>query len=644
MKDYPVPTGCIDEVSYSADDTYFALWAPSAEAVRLTIYPTGEGGVSDAQYAMSRTSEGRWMKHLKGRLAGKFYTFEVKVSGQWLGETTGIFCKATGVNGRRAAIIDIAKTNPEGWEGDRRPEQKDFSDIILYEMHHRDFSMGEDSGIKHKGKFLALTESGTCNPNGLATGIDHLKELGITHVHLLPSFDFASIDEKHPETSYNWGYDPLNYNVPEGSYSTDPYDPHVRIKEFKQMVMALHKAGLRVVLDVVYNHVYDVDASPFERTVPGYFFRHKGDGSLSNASGCGNEMASNMPMMRKYMVESILYWIDEYHIDGFRFDLMGVHDIETMNAIRLAIDEVEPSIFIYGEGWTASTPAFPYSKLALKSNLYKLPRMSAFGDELRDALRGEWTDDKEGAFLIGEPGYEESVKFGIVGAIRHPQIKYDAVNHTKTPWSNEPTQMISYVSCHDDMCLADRINTTLINKKRRRKQSDNPIQERVRLQKLAETVVLTSQGIPLIWCGDEFMRNKKGVRNSYNRPDSVNAILWSYKTEHNDVFEYVSRLVSMRKEHRAFRMGEADLVRANLKFIPTENNVVAYMLNGETVGDSWSTIVVILNAKRTFAKVEVPQGCYCVVCRDGVINHDGIAIFSGKSIKVPPQSALIMYK
>lgn len=641
---YPVPVGPINEMVYGSGSTYFTLWAPTAESVRLFIYPTGEGGVADAKYDMSKSIAGKWTKSLDGNLVGKFYTFQVKVNGRWLDETPGIFCKATGVNGLRAAIIDMKKTDPEGWEDDRRPELKGFSDIVLYELHHRDFSMDGMSGMKNKGKFVALTERGTKNAEGFSTGIDHLKELGVTHVHILPSCDFGSVDEKHPEHSYNWGYDPVNYNVPEGSYSTDPYTPSVRIKEFKQMVMALHQVGIRVVLDVVYNHVFDVVSSPFERTVPGYFFRHRTDGSLADGSGCGSETASDRPMMRKYMVESVLYWVKEYHVDGFRFDLMGIHDIETMNAIREAVNVIDPSVFIYGEGWAASSPAMPEERLAMKINTNRLNGIATFCDELRDGLRGSWGNDKEGAFIINRQGHEESVKFGIVGAIEHPQIDYTKINYSKAPWANEPTQMISYVSCHDDLCLADRIKTTLAYKGASKKVADVDEAELVRLHKLAETAVLTSQGVPLIWCGDEFLRDKKGVRNSYNSPDSVNAIPWQLKTLYKEVFDYISHLINIRKEHKAFRMGSADMVRRNLEFLPTKKNVIAYKLNGTAVGDSWNTIVVILNSNKSASRVFVPQGEFTVVCKDGVVEAGGLGKVEGGSVTVPAQSALIIHQ
>ena len=528
-------------------------------------------------------------------------------------------------------------TDPEGWDTDTRPGLKSPADIILYEMHHRDFSVDSASGIKNKGKFLALTEHGTMNPDKLLTGVDHLIELGVTHVHLLPSYDYASVDEtKLNENKYNWGYDPQNYNVPDGSYSTDPYNPAVRIKEFKQMVQALHKAGIRVVLDVVYNHTFNTADSNFERTVPGYFYRHKEDGTLANGSGCGNETASDRAMMRKYMIESVLYWINEYHIDGFRFDLMGIHDIETMNEIRKAVDKVDPSIYIYGEGWAAEAPEYPADSLAMKANVHEMPGIAAFSDELRDGLRGPFNDNHKGAFLAGLPGGEESLKFGIVGAIQHPQINYDSVNYSKAPWALQPTQMISYVSCHDDMCLVDRLKSSV---------PEITPDLLARLDKLAQTVVFTSQGVPFIQAGEEVMRDKKGVHNSYESPDSINAIDWKRKTTNNDVFTYYKRLIDLRKSHPAFRMGDADLVRKHLEFIPVEgSNLVAFRLKDHANGDKWEEIVVAYNSRNTPAKLTVPEGKYTVVCRDGVIDSRGMGMLYGPEVTVPAQSALIMYK
>lgn len=637
FEEYPIPEGKLVEMEYSPIETKFTLWAPTAEEVRVLLYDSGNEGSAYQTLSLEMGEDGIWNTSIKEDLKGKFYTFNVKVNGKWLGDTQGIMAKAVGVNGKRAAVIDLRSTDPEGWANDVRPLLKDYADIIVYEMHHRDFSLDSVSGIRNKGKFLALTELGTTTSQGEKTGIDHLKELGVTHVHILPSYDYASVDESKPDKAqYNWGYDPQNYNVPDGSYSTDPYKPDVRIKEFKQMVQALHKAGIRVVLDVVYNHTFNTEESNFERTVPGYFYRQTKDGKPANGSGCGNETASDRAMMRKYMVESVLYWINEYHIDGFRFDLMGIHDIETMNEIRAAVDKIDPSIFIYGEGWAASAPQLDQEELAMKANIYKMPRIAAFSDEMRDGLRGGWDDDRKGAFLIGQPGHEMSIKFGLVGAVKHPQVINDSVNYSKEPWALQPTQMISYVSCHDDMCLADRLKATM---------PDATDEERASLHKLAETFVFTSQGVPFIFAGDEMMRDKKGIHNSYNSPDSINTIDWRNKTIHHDVFDYVRELIALRKNHPAFRMGDADKVRQYMEFLPVEgSNLVAFILKDNANGDSWKNIIVAFNSRKEPAKLSIPTGRYTIVCKDGKIKQSGMGQVSGNEIIVPARSAMIIHQ
>lgn len=637
FEEYPIPEGKLVEMEYSPIETKFTLWAPTAEEVRVLLYDSGNEGSAYQTLSLEMGEDGIWNTSIKEDLKGKFYTFNVKVNGKWLGDTPGIMAKAVGVNGKRAAVIDLRSTDPEGWANDVRPLLKDYADIIVYEMHHRDFSLDSVSGIRNKGKFLALTELGTTTSQGEKTGIDHLKELGVTHVHILPSYDYASVDESKPDKAqYNWGYDPQNYNVPDGSYSTDPYKPDVRIKEFKQMVQALHKAGIRVVLDVVYNHTFNTEESNFERTVPGYFYRQTKDGKPANGSGCGNETASDRAMMRKYMVESVLYWINEYHIDGFRFDLMGIHDIETMNEIRAAVNKIDPSIFIYGEGWAASAPQLDQEELAMKANIYKMPRIAAFSDEMRDGLRGGWDDDRKGAFLIGQPGHEMSIKFGLVGAVKHPQVINDSVNYSKEPWALQPTQMISYVSCHDDMCLADRLKATM---------PDATDEERASLHKLAETFVFTSQGVPFIFAGDEMMRNKKGIHNSYNSPDSINTIDWRNKTIHHDVFDYVRELITLRKNHPAFRMGDADKVRQYMEFLPVEgSNLVAFILKDNANGDSWKNIIVAFNSRKEPAKLSIPAGRYTIVCKDGKIKQSGMGQVSGNEIIVPARSAMIIHQ
>lgn len=634
---YPVRKGSLSEMEYTPSVTSFHLWSPNADEVRLMLYEEAEGGHAFQTHHMKLGDDGTWHVDVNEDLKGKFYAFNVKMQDEWLGDTPGLFAKAVGINGHRGAIIDMVQTNPTGWENDRKPVLRSVADVVVYEMHHRDFSIDASSGIEHKGQFLALTEQGTQSPEGLATGIDHLKELGVTHVHLLPSYDYASIDEHtFKDSHYNWGYDPQNYNVPDGSYATDPTQPVTRIMEFKQMVQALHQAGIRVVLDVVYNHTYNASTSAFEKTVPGYFYRMKPDGTFANGSGCGNETASNRPMMRKFMVESVLYWMREYHLDGFRFDLMGIHDIATMNEIRQEAQKLDPQVLIYGEGWAAETPQYAADSLAMKANIARMPGIAAFCDEMRDGLRGPWDDDKKGAFLAGFPGHEESIKFGIVGAISHPQVKMDEVNYSNKAWAQEPVQMMSYVSCHDDMCLVDRLRTSVTDLK------GNDLEK---LDMLAQTAVLTSQGIPFIFAGEEVMRDKKFVHNSFQSPDSVNAINWHNKAKYQWVFNYYKGLIAMRKHHPAFRLGSAELVRQHLEFLPVEGSgVVAFRLKDHAGGDAWDNIIVVLNARRETAKIEVPEGKYVAVVKDGWVNENGIGTINGPVLNIAPETALIVYQ
>ena len=638
LTDYPVYEGTWEEMAYTPAGTDFALWASTAQEVKLLLYKEGQGGSPAKMFSMQPAGQGMWKKHVKGNLKGWFYVFNVRIDDVWQGDTPGVMAKAVGVNGDRAAVVDMRETDPEGWADDRRPPLKSFADIVLYEMHHRDFSIDTVSGVRNRGKFLALTEEGTATYLGEKTGIGHLKQLGVTHVHLLPSFDFSSVDETKPDKAqYNWGYDPKNYNVPEGSYATDPFKPETRIREFKQMVQALHRAGIRVVLDVVYNHTAQTQGGNFERTVPGYFYRQDANGNFANASGCGNETASERPMVRKFMLESVCYWAREYHIDGFRFDLMGIHDIATMNAIRKALDEIDPTLFVYGEGWAAGTPQLPVEELAMKKNIYRMPGIAAFSDEFRDSLRGPFGDEQRGAFIIGRPGHEAGLKFGLVGGINHPQVNNSAVHKVPAIWAKEPTQLISYVSCHDDLCLTDRLKRTL--------PGASP-KELAALVKLAETAVLTSQGVPFLFAGDEMMRDKKGVSNSYNSSDSINAIDWRYKTYHKDVFEYVSGLIAMRRTHPAFRMGSKELVCKYMEFLHVpESNVVAFRLKGNPCGDSWLNTIVVLNARTEPVTVSIPQGKYWVACRDGRIDLVlGLGNVYGNQVTVSPCSATIIHQ
>ena len=609
-----------DEMSYTPTETVFKVFAPEnakcfvvidSDSIQMECTPTADDTLM---------TEGCIYKAVvQGDMKGKSYEFSVNGV-----KSPGVFAKAVTVNGQKGVVVDMRDTDPEGWANDRGPRPERYADWCVYEMHHRDFSIAR-SDAQHPGKFLALTEP---------WAIEHLKELGINAVHILPSYDFGSVDETKPDVpQYNWGYDPVNYNVPEGSYSTDANDPLCRIREFKQMVQALHKAGICVILDVVYNHTYDIDHSNFQRTYPDYYYRVG-----SNGSGCGNETASDKPMMRRFMLESVKHWISEYHIDGFRFDLMGCHDIETMNAIRQTVDSIDPHIFIYGEGWSAGQCALPNEQLAMKANIAQVPRVAAFSDEIRDALRGPFSDDTKGAFLAGIAGEEESLKAGIAGMVQHPQVDYTKVNYSDAPWAAEPTQMMSYVSCHDDMCLVDRL-TASVNKS----QVSNLKSQIIRLDLLAQTAVFTSQGVPFMLSGEELLRTKLGVHNSFESPDSINHLDWTNKERYPQVFDYYKNLIALRSHHPAFRLGSAELVRKHLSFLPVQDCLVAYRLK-DVANDDWQDIIVILNANAKAVKVGVPEGDYTVVCRDGRIDEQGLGTASGPMVSVPAQSALIMHR
>jgi len=648
-----------DEVSYTPRHTTFKLIAPDdVKHVVLSLYTKGDEATDKKPLAtkqMKHVGKNLWSVTVRGNLIGRFYTFNIGK-----GETPGVFAKAVGVNGRRGAVINMKRTDPEGWSSDHilsyastpnstsnstpssTPnsclQTPNYTALTVYEMHFRDFSIARNVNLdpkeffvkrqstKYPGKFLALTEP---------WAINYLKNLGVGAVHILPSFDYASVDEtKLDKPQYNWGYDPLNYNVPEGSYSTDPYDPATRIREFKEMVAALHKAGIRVILDVVYNHTFDLDKSNFQRTWPNAYYRFTADGKPSNGSGCGNETASDHAVMRQFMLQSVKYWAQEYHIDGFRFDLMGVHDIETMNEIRRELTAVNPNIFIYGEGWSAGQCAYPTEQLAVKANISRLPGIAAFCDDLRDALRGPFSDDHQGAFLAGLAGSEESLKAGITGMTSHPQVDYTKVNYSKEPWATEPTQCINYVSCHDDLCLVDRLKASV---------PGITTDELIRLDELAQTVVFTSQGVPFMLSGEEMLRDKKGVHNSFNSPDSINELNWNNPLRYPQVLSYYKNLIALRNHHPAFRLGKTQLVQKHLEFLPTADCLVAYRLKDHAGGDAWNDIIVIFNANKAARQVTVPQGTYTVVCKDGQIDEGGLETVSGTQVTVQPQSALILH-
>ncbi len=612
------------------------VWAPTAEALRLRLYAAGEGGTPTATHELTRSTAGTWTLALPAGTTG-FYTVQATIKARAMAEVCEPYARAVGVNGHRAAWLDPATAAPDGWADDLRPKPGAPTDIVVGEASVRDLSIASNSGIQHKGQYLGLTEENTTGPAGMRTGLSHLLELGITHLHLLPTYDFAAIDESRPPAPdhYSWGYDPLNYFVPEGSYATDARDPAARIREYKQLVQALHDHQLRVIADVVFNHVADAGTSAFEQLVPGYYFRHNPDGSYSNATACGNEVASERPMVRKLIVDCVSYWARAYHVDGFRFDLMGVLDLETMRAVRVALDQQDHSIFVYGEGWAAGPSPLPEAQRAVKANVVRLPRIAAFGDELRDGVKGHYARQAEGGFAGGQPGLAESVKFGIVGATQHPQIDYAQVNYSKAPWASQPGQAINYVSCHDDRILWDKLvvaHPTL------------PEADLIKLDVLSNTIVFTSQGIPFLPIGDEFLRTKKGASNSYNLPDSINQIDWARKAKYRPVFEFYRQLLALRKAHPAFRLPTQELIAQHLYFLPgVPAGTIAYQLLDHAGGDQWQTITVLLNGTGQAARVPVPAGRYSVVLRGMEINQRGLGpVVSSSTVEVPAYSALVL--
>lgn len=620
-----VPSKPIEEMRYSPEKTVFELWAPTAERVLVRLYD-GDNVIEEID--MQRGECGLWSAEALGDRRGLYYAFEVTIDGKPLKETAGIFARALDVNGNRGAIVDMRSTDPEGWADDVAPEVKS-SEIVIYEMHYRDMTAHATAGSSAPGKYIAMAEHGTRSPEGLATGIDHLVEMGITHLHLLPTADFGSIDESKPTDQYNWGYEPKNYNAPEGTYSTNPADPEARIRELKMLVQAMHKAGICVVLDVVYNHTTVAENCGFELTVPGYFYRMREDGSFADGSGCGNETASEKPMMRKYMVESLEYWVKEYHIDGFRFDLMAIHDIETMNLIRERLEAINPNILLYGEGWAASAPLYDESKLAFKRYTYRMPGVAAFSDDIRNALRGS-LDLASGGFIHGSEGNKEALKFGIVGGIEHSEVE-----HSDAAWCAEPTQHISYVTCHDDHNLHDRIAHM---------SPDADLAEHLAMVRLAHFGVFVSQGVPFIFCGEEMYRSKLGEKNTYNMPDKYNAIDWTLKSTYGELVEFCKGLIAMRKEHPAFALGSADAVRQHLHFIDNDSQTAVGFVLDELDGiDSARRIVVLMNGSREAVDFDIPAGNYRWICDgkcvtpqgEGYLNTDG-------RVSVPAISGIIL--
>lgn len=630
---YPVYDGDDLGVIWKGNQVNINVWAPTASDVSFQLYKDGHGGNPLKVISLKKQVKGNWTHKLVGDWEGYYYTFKIKYKNTWLNEVPDPYAKAVGVNGNRGMIVNLEKTNPEFWAFDKSPILKHQTDAVIYELHVRDASIHPQSGIVNKGKFLGLTEVGAKSPMGLPTGLDYIKNLGITHVHLLPSFDFKSLNESVSTPQYNWGYDPKNYNVPEGSYATNPYDGKVRIYEFKKLIQSFHSNNIGVILDVVYNHTGDTENSIFNQLVPNYYYRQNSEGGFSDASACGNETASERPMFRKFMIESLLYWVNEYHIDGFRFDLMGIHDLKTMELIRDTLVKVKPDILLYGEGWTAGGSPLPDNKRAIKSNIKDLTGIAAFSDEIRDGLKGHVFTPSEKGFISGKNDLAESVRFGIVGGVFHPQINYEKVNYTKAPWAVEPNQTVVYTSCHDNHTLWDRLEIA------------NPtvsVQDRTSMQKLAIGIVLTSQGISFLHAGSEFLRTKNGVENSYESPDAINQMDWVRKDSNSVVVDYVQKLIQLRKTHPAFRLGNAADIRQHITFNKEpKEGLVEYSIE-KAPNEPWKYIHVMFNGTDKDQNVSFPYADWKTVVDDQNVFLKPAGGFIGRSAKIKPFSMLIL--
>jgi len=610
---------------YSKECTIFKVWAPTRDDIKVIVYDNYNDSHGKI-LPMTKVDKGVWELILEGDYKNKYYNYIVIVEGKEM-ETTDPYTKGATVNGKKGMVVDFSTTNPEGWENHQIPRALNMSEAIIYEMHVRDFSTDDDSGIKNKGKYLAFTEKGTKSRCGISTGLDHLRDLGITHIHLLPVFDFASVDETE-EYGYNWGYDPYLYNVPEGSYATNPYDGAIRIKEFKEMIKVLHENGLRVIMDVVYNHTFCMRKNPLEVLEPKYYYRTDGNGRYTNGSGCGNETASERAMMRKFIVDSVKFWATEYKIDGFRFDLMALHDIETMKEVRRELKKINPSILIYGEPWTGGDTSLPYD-MQFRKGRQRGMEIAVFNDDFRNSLKGD-NDGTGVGFVNGGFGLENEIKKGIVGSVQYNRELYG--------FAEEPVETINYISSHDNLTLFDKI------KKSRLEVAE---EEREKMNRLALSIILTSQGIAFIQGGTEFLRTKRDNQNSYNAGDEINKICWSRKHKYNDTFEYIRGLITIRKDQRVMTLDRAEDIRSSLQFLGAPENTVAYLLNSPYKED-YEHILIIHNANRNEVKVRLPlEGEWRVIANEFEANHNGI--FQGtkafrNEVNVPPISTYILYK
>ena len=624
---------------YSKSETTFKVWTPFASDVKLNLYKEGLEGEAYEVKDMTKGEKGVWSVTVEGDLNGVYYTYSV-TNQETTSEVVDLYARTTGANGKRGMVIDLKSTNPDNWDNDVRPKLLRATDSIIYEMHVRDFTIDESSGVTNKGKYLGLVEKGTKNSAGVATGLDHIVDLGVTHVQLIPVYDYSpnSVDEtKLDKPQFNWGYDPYNYNAPEGSYSTDPFHGEVRVNEFKQMVQGFHDSGIRVIMDVVYNHTAESANSWMNLTVPGYYYRLNEDGSFSNGSGCGNEVASERAMVRKYIVDSVVYWASEYHLDGFRFDLMALIDMETMKQVRTELDKIDPSIIILGEGWTGGGSLLLASEQSLKKNIYKFEEMqiAAFSDDIRDGIKGSVFSDTDTGFATGKLGQEERIKSGVIGATKYSDITWsETYTDICAPWSAAPIQTVNYVSAHDNLTLWDKIQ--LSNK-------NDTEEDKIKMNLLSASIVYTSQGIPFMLSGEEMLRSKDGDHNSYKSSDEINSIKWD-EFDNMEVYEYYKGLIQFRKNHAGLRMTTTEDVEKYIKFIDAPDQVVAYTVDGKAEGEVADQLVIIYNASKEAQEVKIPDGEWKVCIKGNKAGIDVIKTVSGGKVSVDPISCLALVK
>lgn len=605
--------------TYTPQHTKFRLWAPTASEAKLVTYKKWSDKIG-AEINMQQGEKGTWTSELKGNQKGLFYTYKVKIGDKWT-EAVDPYVRAASVNGDKGAVVNLEETNPKKWKANKKPKFKNPEDAIIYELHVRDLSIQPESGIKQKGKYLGVTEKGTKGPEGVKTGLDHIKDLGVTHVQFLPIFDYASVNEETlNEPQYNWGYDPKNFNVPEGSYSTNPYEPTVRITELKQMVQTLHDNNLRVVMDVVYNHMYNAAESNFHKLVPGYYYRYNEDGTFANGTGVGNDTASERKMMRKFMIDSVTYWAKEYNLDGFRFDLMGIHDYETMNEIRKAVNQIDPSIILHGEGWDLNTPLAAELK-ANQKNAEKMKGIAHFNDNIRDGLKGSVFEEKENGFINGKENMEDRIKKGITAG-----IDYD----TNSSTYQDPEQVLTYVEAHDNHTLWDKLELT---------NPGDSDEVRTQMHKLSSSILLTSQGIPFLHAGQEFMRTKYGNHNSYKSPDSINQMDWLRRATFNNEVDYMKGLIELRKKYSAFRMTSAEQIKTHVSFIDAPKNTVAYIIEG----NKHEYFTVAHNANREAVEITLPsKGPWKVLVDGKQAGSKPLYVVHDNKIKVPALSSIVL--